>query len=201
MWTTPVPIRYYLYKDWVSPLQNGTLVKLQCYPQNIQYIPACPVGPADRTGVVDPPEADRLPPLKVRDLRLELEQKLPFFKGLEYLPGNAPAKAYDAFFLHWQRVVSSGNLAHIVFKIGLRSGPLLPVSVFAHLECAFPGNQHSLGPFNMNNTWPFLNSVLLWVPYFKVSLWRTLFISLFGRSHIDMYSIFRPSSLFIRQGL
>jgi len=32
--------------------------------------------------VVDPPEADRLPPLKVRDLRLELEHKLPFFKGL-----------------------------------------------------------------------------------------------------------------------
>ncbi|MBW2607896.1 MAG: hypothetical protein JRD05_09700 [Deltaproteobacteria bacterium] len=40
-------------------------------PRNIQYIP-----------VVDPPEADRLPPLKVRDLRLELEEKLPFFKGL-----------------------------------------------------------------------------------------------------------------------
>ena len=32
--------------------------------------------------VVDPPEADRLPPLRVRDLRLELEHKLPFFKGL-----------------------------------------------------------------------------------------------------------------------
>ncbi|MBW2607927.1 MAG: hypothetical protein JRD05_09855 [Deltaproteobacteria bacterium] len=30
----------------------------------------------------NPPEADRLPPLKVRDLRLELEQKLLFFKGL-----------------------------------------------------------------------------------------------------------------------
>ncbi|MBW2606191.1 MAG: hypothetical protein JRD05_01010 [Deltaproteobacteria bacterium] len=49
----------------------GTLVKLQRYPRNIQYIP-----------MVDPPDADRLPPLKVRDLRLELEQKLPFFKGL-----------------------------------------------------------------------------------------------------------------------
>jgi len=34
------------------------------------------------SGVVDPPEADRLPPLRVRDLRLELEHKLPFFKGL-----------------------------------------------------------------------------------------------------------------------
>jgi hypothetical protein len=34
------------------------------------------------SGVVDPPEANRLPPLKVRDLRLELEHKLPFFKGL-----------------------------------------------------------------------------------------------------------------------
>jgi len=32
--------------------------------------------------VVNPPEADHLLPLKVRDLRLELEQKLPFFKGL-----------------------------------------------------------------------------------------------------------------------
>ena len=32
--------------------------------------------------MVDPPEADRLPPLKVRDLRLEFEHKLPFFKGL-----------------------------------------------------------------------------------------------------------------------
>ena len=48
----------------------GILVKLQRYPRNIKYIP-----------VVDPP-ADRLPPLKVRDLRLELEQKLPFFKGI-----------------------------------------------------------------------------------------------------------------------
>ncbi|MBW2607469.1 MAG: hypothetical protein JRD05_07500 [Deltaproteobacteria bacterium] len=33
-----------------------------------------PVGLADRTGVVNPPEADRLPPLKVRDLLLDLEQ-------------------------------------------------------------------------------------------------------------------------------
>ena len=40
-------------------------------PRNTQCIP-----------VVNPPEADRLPPLKVRDLRLELEQKLAFFKGL-----------------------------------------------------------------------------------------------------------------------
>ncbi len=32
----------------------GTLVKLQRYPQNISYIPACPVGLADRTGVVEP---------------------------------------------------------------------------------------------------------------------------------------------------
>jgi len=40
-------------------------------PRNSQCIP-----------VVNPPEADRLPPLKVRDLRLELEQKLAFFKGL-----------------------------------------------------------------------------------------------------------------------
>ncbi|MBW2606324.1 MAG: hypothetical protein JRD05_01675 [Deltaproteobacteria bacterium] len=57
----------------------GTLVKLQRYPRNIQYIP-----------VVDPPEADRLPPLKVRDLRLELEQKLPFFKGFESLGIRIP---------------------------------------------------------------------------------------------------------------
>ena len=42
-------------------------------PRNTTCIPACPVGLADRTGVVNP-RADRLPPLKVRDLRLNLEQ-------------------------------------------------------------------------------------------------------------------------------
>jgi|GEM_PF-3614951 len=40
-------------------------------PRNIPYIP-----------VVNPLQANRLLPLKVRDLRLELEQKLPFFKGI-----------------------------------------------------------------------------------------------------------------------
>jgi hypothetical protein len=39
-------------------------------PQNTQCIPACPVGPADRTGVA-----------KIFAF-LELEQKLTFFKGL-----------------------------------------------------------------------------------------------------------------------
>jgi len=69
----------------------GTLVKLQRYPRNIPYIPACPVGLADRTGVVAPPEAYRLPPLKVRDLRLELKHKLPFFKGLTVTKGGIKA--------------------------------------------------------------------------------------------------------------
>ncbi|MBW2589786.1 MAG: hypothetical protein JRD71_03540 [Deltaproteobacteria bacterium] len=40
-------------------------------PRNIQYI--YPKGIYYVAPVVDPPEADRLPPLKVRDLRLELE--------------------------------------------------------------------------------------------------------------------------------
>jgi len=69
----------------------STLVKFQRYPRNIQYITACPVGLADRTGVVEPDlKFGRLPPLKVRDLRLELEQKLPIFKGLMISVRNRP---------------------------------------------------------------------------------------------------------------
>ncbi len=55
-------------------------------PRNIQYIH--PKGIYYAAPVVDPPEADRLPPLKVRDLRLELEQKLAFFKGLSPNPAG-----------------------------------------------------------------------------------------------------------------
>jgi hypothetical protein len=51
-------------------------------PRNIKYIPACPVGLADRTGVVDPHQADGLLPLRVRDLRLELEPRLNIKKDL-----------------------------------------------------------------------------------------------------------------------
>ena len=63
----------------MRPLQNATFCSISASgsnsnPRNILYIP-----------VVNPPQADRLPPLKVRDLRLELEQKLPFFKGLKVL--------------------------------------------------------------------------------------------------------------------
>jgi len=50
--------------------------------------------------VVDPPEADRLPPLKVRDLRLELEQKLPFFKGLTFIVGTKKEIKILAGILH-----------------------------------------------------------------------------------------------------
>jgi len=74
---TPVCLVPGFYK--VRPLQNGTFCPISASgsnfnPQNILYIP-----------VVDPPEADRLLQLKVRDLRLELEQKLPFFKGLKVM--------------------------------------------------------------------------------------------------------------------
>jgi hypothetical protein len=51
------------------PLGSG----LNFNPRNTQCIPACPVGPADRTGVV-----------KIF-LFLELKQKLSFFKGLNYV--------------------------------------------------------------------------------------------------------------------
>ena len=71
-----------MFIDLQRPLQNDTFrslalicpISASCLnlnPQNIQSIPP-----------VNPPQADRLPPLKVRDLRLEPEQKLPFFKGL-----------------------------------------------------------------------------------------------------------------------
>ena len=71
-----------MFIDLQRPLQNGTFRSLtlicpssaSCLnlnPQNTQCLPP-----------VNPPQADRLPPLKVRDLRLELEQKLLFFKGL-----------------------------------------------------------------------------------------------------------------------
>ncbi|MBW2606645.1 MAG: hypothetical protein JRD05_03300 [Deltaproteobacteria bacterium] len=68
--------KWRLKEKSTRPLQNGTFCLIfasgsNFNPRNILYIP-----------VVDPPEADRFPQLKVRDLRLELEQKLPFFKGL-----------------------------------------------------------------------------------------------------------------------
>jgi hypothetical protein len=59
----------------MRPLQNGTFSPISALgsnfnPRNIQYIPACPVGPEDPTGVVEIVAF------------LEREQKLPFFKGL-----------------------------------------------------------------------------------------------------------------------
>ena len=48
-------------------------------PRNTQCMDACPLY---LSGVVI---ISAFPPLKVRDLRLELEQKLPFFKGLTTL--------------------------------------------------------------------------------------------------------------------
>jgi hypothetical protein len=67
----------------LRPLQNAPFCPISASgsnfnPRNIQCIPACPVGPADRTGVV-----------KIFTF-LELEQKYAFFKGLDLksLPGK-----------------------------------------------------------------------------------------------------------------
>jgi hypothetical protein len=66
----------------------GNLVKLQRYPRNIQYFPACPVGLADRTGVVEIFAFLELEPrLNIKkDLTGQPDKprlrKLPFFKGL-----------------------------------------------------------------------------------------------------------------------
>jgi hypothetical protein len=61
--------------QYLRPLQNAPFCPIPASgsnfnPQNTQCIPACPVGPADRTGVV-----------KIFAF-LGLEQKLTFFKGL-----------------------------------------------------------------------------------------------------------------------
>jgi len=62
----------------VRPLQNAPFCSISASdsnfnPRNTQCIPACPVGPADRTGVV-----------KIIAF-LELKQKLTFFKGLNVI--------------------------------------------------------------------------------------------------------------------
>jgi len=68
----------------MRPLQNAPFCPISASgsnfnPRNTQCIPACPVGPADRTGVV-----------KIIAF-LELEQKYAFFKGLN-IYGNMPSR-------------------------------------------------------------------------------------------------------------
>jgi len=64
-----------LADEYLRPLQNASFCPISALdsnlnPQNIQYIPACPVGPGDRTGVV-----------KIFAF-LDLDQNWAFFKGL-----------------------------------------------------------------------------------------------------------------------
>jgi hypothetical protein len=98
----------------VRPLQNAPFCSISALgsnfnPQNTQCIPACPVGPADRTGVV-----------KIFAF-LDLEQNWTFFKGLGVYPHSCDrikltseivAKHFNVFFFQIKAIL------YITQKIG-----------------------------------------------------------------------------------
>ena len=91
----------------MRPLQNTLFCPISTSgsnfnPRNTQCIPACPVGPADRTGVV-----------KIIAF-LELKQKLTFFKGL--FPGTYNLIVEDASY-KFKNIVLLTNANSQTYKI------------------------------------------------------------------------------------